>query len=107
MATSKEFLNYVFEQLSMPDEITFRPMMGEYLVYYRGRLVGDICDDRLFIKPVPTALEMMPQAELAPPYKGAKNMIVAAVDDGEFLRRLFEAIYDELPVPKPRKKKII
>lgn len=105
MATSKEFLNYVSEQLNMPDEVTYHPMMGEYLIYFRGRLIGDICDDRLLIKPVPTALEMMKGAEIQPPYEGAKDMIVADVDDGEFLREVFNAIYDELPAPKPKKKK--
>ena len=105
MATSKDFLDYLKEQLSGLDEVTFRPMMGEYLIYFRGRLVGDICDDRLLIKPVPTAVEMMPDAEMQPPYDGAKDMLVADVDNGEFLKELFVAIYDELPQPKPKKKK--
>ncbi|MDE7182697.1 MAG: TfoX/Sxy family protein [Clostridia bacterium] len=105
MATSKDFLDYLKEQLAGLDEVTFRPMMGEYLIYFRGRLVGDICDDRLLIKPVPTAVEMMPDAEMQPPYEGAKDMLVADVDNGEFLKELFVAIYDELPKPKPKKKK--
>ena len=105
MATSKDFLDYLKEQLTGLDEVTFRPMMGEYLIYFRGRLVGDICDDRLLIKPVPTAVEMMPDAEMQPPYEGAKDMLVADVDNGEFLKELFVAIYDELPQPKPKKKK--
>ncbi|MDE6105289.1 MAG: TfoX/Sxy family protein [Clostridia bacterium] len=105
MATSKDFLDYLKEQLSGLDEVTFRPMMGEYLIYFRGRLVGDICDDRLLIKSVPTAVEMMPDAEMQPPYDGAKEMLVADVDNGEFLKELFVAIYDELPQPKPKKKK--
>ncbi|MDE6613308.1 MAG: TfoX/Sxy family protein [Clostridia bacterium] len=105
MATSKDFLDYLKEQLSGLNDVTFRPMMGEYLIYYRGRLVGDICDDRLLIKPVPTALKMMPDAEMQPPYKGAKEMLVADVDNGEFLKELFNAIYEELPPPKPKKKK--
>lgn len=103
MATSKEFLNYVSERLNMPDEVAFRPMMGEYLVYFRGRLIGDICDDRLLIKPVPTALEMMKGAEMQPPYPGAKPMLVADVDDGGFLQKLFNAVYAELPEPKKKK----
>ena len=104
MATSKEYIEYLTEQLSDLDEIVFRPMMGEYLVYYRGKLAGDVCDERLLIKPVAAAKKLMPDAIMEPPYKGAKDMIlIEDVDDKRFLTELFEAIYDDLPAPKRKK----
>ena len=104
MATNKEYLDYIAEQFN-GEGLTFCPMMGEYLVYYKGKLVGDICDNRLLIKPVESAKRLMPDAEYQLPYEGAKPMIlVDKVDDGEFLRELFEEMYTELPEPKPKKK---
>ena len=104
MATSKDFINYILEQFNA-EGLTFRPMMGEYLVYYKGKLVGDICDNRLLIKPVDSAKRLLPDAEYQPPYDGAKPLIlVENIDDGEFLRKLFEEMYSELPEPKPKKK---
>ncbi|MDE6667017.1 MAG: competence protein TfoX [Clostridia bacterium] len=104
MATNKDFLDYIAEQFN-GEGLTFRPMMGEYLVYYRGKLVGDVCDNRLLIKPVESAKKLMPDAEYQLPYEGAKPMIlVDNIDDGEFLRELFEKMYAELPEPKPKKK---
>jgi len=80
-------------------------MMGEYLVYYNGKLVGDICDNRVLIKPVNAAKSLLPDAEMQPPYEGAKPMILLEdIDDGEFLKKLFAAMYDELPAPKSKKK---
>ncbi len=106
MATSKEFLNFILEQLSELEDINYRQMMGEYVIYYKGKVAGDICDNRLFIKPVKSAMEYMPDAPLEPPYKGAKGyLLVEDLDDKEFLKGLFEAIYDDLPAPKPKKKK--
>lgn len=106
MATSKDFINYIAGQFG-GEELTFRPMMGEYLVYYRGRLLGDVCDNRLLVKPVESAKRLLPDAEFQPPYEGAKPMIlVENIDDKEFLNGLFEAMYPELTEPKPRKKKV-
>lgn len=105
MATSKDYINYLSEILNSSN-VAFRPMMGEYLVYYKGRLVGDVCDGRLLIKPVNAAKEMLPDAEMQPPYAGAKPMIlVEETDDGEFLLNLFETIYPELPEPNKKKEK--
>ena len=105
MATDKNYLNYLEETLGA-SEVTFRPMMGEYLVYYKGRLIGDVCDNRLLIKPVEAAKRMLPDAEMQPPYDGAKPMIlVEETDDGEFLLKLFEEVFPELPEPKPKKKR--
>lgn len=105
MASSREYLNFIKEQLSELEEITFRQMMGEYIIYYRGKIAAYICDDRLLAKPVPSAAKMMPYAPYEPPYDGAKDMIlVENVDDKDFLTKLFRAIYDELPEPRKRRK---
>ena len=104
MASSKEYLDYILEQLSMLDEISCRAMMGEYIIYYRGKIVGGIYDDRFLVKPVKSAAAMMPDAEMELPYEGAKEMIlVDNVENREFLRDLLEAMYDELPAVKKKK----
>ncbi len=101
MSTSKEYINYIKEQLSELDDIFVRPMMGEYIVYYRGKITAYVCDSRFLVKVVPSAKALLPNAKLEPPYKGAKDMIlVEDIDDREFLTKLFKAMYDELPLPK-------
>ena len=105
MASSKEYLHFILEQLSDLDDISYRSMMGEYLLYYRGKIVGGIYDDRLLVKKTRSALECMPAAVCDSPYEGAKEMLlVEEVDNKEFLTDLFEAMYDELPLPKPRRR---
>lgn len=105
MSSTKEYLEYILEQLSDLDDISYRAMMGEYIIYYRGKIVGGIYDDRFLVKPVKSAIAMMPDADMELPYEGAKEMLlVDDVDDREFLGELFEAMYDELPAPKKRKK---
>ena len=104
MASSKEYLEYILEQLSDLDDISYRVMMGEYIIYYRGRVVGGIYDDRFLVKPVKSAVAMMPDADLELPYEGAKKMIlVDDVENREFLSELLEAMYPELPAPKKKK----
>ena len=106
MASSKNYLQFVLEQLSELDEITYRTMMGEFIIYYRGKIAGGIYDDRLLVKPVKSAISYMPIAPYELPYEGAKEMLlVEEVDQKEFLTGLFHAMYDELPLPKPKKKK--
>lgn len=106
MTSSKEYLEYILEQLSNLDDITQRAMMGEYIIYYRGKIVGGIYNDRFLVKPVKSAMEMMPEANMELPYEGAKEMVlVDNVEDKEFLRDLFEAMYEELPAPKKKRKK--
>ena len=106
MATSKEFLSFILEQLSDLEEITHRQMMGEYIIYYRGKIAAYVCDNRFLAKPVKAALMLLPDAPLEPPYEGAKDMVlVEDLDNKEFLTQLFNAMYDELPSPKPKKKK--
>lgn len=104
MASSKDYLAFVLEQLSELEDITYRAMMGEYILYYRGKVIGGIYDDRFLVKPVKSALKLMPNASLELPYEGAKVMLlVDAVDDKAFLARLLNAMVDELPAPKRRK----
>lgn len=106
MASSKAYLDYILEQLSDLEEITYRAMMGEFIIYYRGKIVGGIYDDRLLVKPVKSSIRYMPTAPYELPYEGAKEMLlVDEVDNKEFLTGLFTAMYEELPSPKPKKKK--
>ena len=106
MASSKDYLHFIMEQLSALDDISYRSMMGEYILYYRGKIVGGIYDDRLLVKKTKSALECMPAAICDLPYEGAKEMLlVEEVDNKEFLTKLVEAMYDELPLPKQRRRK--
>ena len=105
MGSSKEYLEYILEQLSGLEDITYRAMMGEYILYYRGKIFGGVYDDRFLIKPVKIAKEMMPDADMELPYEGAKEMLlVDDVENREFLKELIEAMYDELPAARKRKK---
>lgn len=105
MGSTKDYLEYILEQLSFSDDITYRSMMGEYIIYYRGKIIGGIYDDRFLVKPVKSAKEMMPNARMELPYEGAKEMLlVDDVENKKFLKELLEAMYDELPAPKKRRK---
>jgi len=99
-------LEFIIGQLSELEEITYRAMMGEFIIYYRGKVVGGIYDDRLLVKPVKSAIRFMPTATYELPYEGAKEMLlVDEVDDIEFMTGLINAMYEELPAPKSKKKK--
>ena len=105
MASSKDYLDYVLEQLSGLDDISYRAMMGEYIIYYRSKIVGGIFDDRFLVKPVKSAVAMMTDADMELPYEGAKEMLlVDDVENRKFLHELLEAMYEELPAPKKKKK---
>ena len=104
MASSKEYLTFILEQLSDLEGISYRAMMGEYIIYYREKIVGGIYDDRLLVKPVKSAVSLMPNAIYELPYDGAKEMLlVDNVDNKDCLTRLFVAMYDELPAQKKKK----
>ena len=104
MASHKEYLDFILEQISELEEITYRAMMGEYIIHYRGKIVGGIYDDRLLVKPVKSAISLMPDANYELPYEGAKEMLlVNDVDNKDFLTRLFNAMYNDLPAPKKKK----
>lgn len=105
MATKKEYLEFILEQLSGLSEITYRMVMGEYIIYYRGKIAAYICDDRLLVKPVESVKRIIPNAPLEPPYDGAKNMVlIEDIDNKDFLTRLFDVMYPELPEPKKKKR---
>lgn len=105
MATGREFLNYVLDQCA-DLEVRARPMMGEYVLYYRDKVAGGLYDGCMMLKDVPAARALLPDAAPEPPYPGAKPMLaVDRLDDRAFLRELFEAIYPELPAAKPRRKR--
>ncbi|MCQ2550672.1 MAG: competence protein TfoX [Clostridia bacterium] len=104
MASRKEYLEYILDQLSGLEDITYIPMMGEYIIYYRGKIVGGIYDDRFLVKPVKAAINLMPNADFEVPYEGAKEMfMVDDVDNRSLLENLFDAMYEELPMPKKKK----
>ncbi len=106
MASSQEYLKFILDQLSDLEEISYRSMMGEFLIYYRGKMAGGIYDDRLLVKPVKAAISYLPTVQYELPYEGAKEMLlIDEVDSKEFLTGLFYAMYEELPAPKPKKKK--
>ena len=104
MATSKEYLAFILDQLSSVSGITHRMMMGEFMLYHHGKLAAYLCDDRLLVKILPSTKQLLPDAPKEPPYPGAKDMLlVENVDDQVFLKALFEAVYPELPEPKKKK----
>lgn len=106
MPSTKEYLGFILDQLSLVGEITHKQMMGEYILYYRGRVFGGIYDNRFLVKPVKSARELMPDAPYELPYEGAKEMLlVDNVEDKGFLARLVEGMYPELPEPKKKAKK--
>ena len=103
MASNKNYLTFVLEQLSDLDDISYRAMMGEYILYFRGKIIGGIYDDRLLVKPVQSAISLMPTAAYELPYEGAKEMLlVEDIDNREFLCNLFLSMYEELPAPKKK-----
>ena len=105
MASSREYLEFILEQLSGLEDIRYRAMMGEYILYYKDRVVGGIYDDRLLVKAVPSAVNYVTDVQYELPYEGAKEMLlVDNVDSREYLQGLFEAMYAELPAPKPKKR---
>ena len=106
MASSQDYLQFILEQLSELDELTYRAMMGEFILYYRGKIVGGIYDNRLLVKPVQSAVNYIKNPTCELPYEGAKEMLlVDNVEERAYLTGLFRAMYDELPAPKVKKKK--
>ncbi|MEE3312708.1 MAG: TfoX/Sxy family protein [Treponema sp.] len=101
MASRKEYFDYIKDQFLDLEDVTARKMMGEYIIYYRGKIVGGIYDDRFLVKPVPAAVALMPDAQKELPYEGAKEMLlVDNVDNREFMCNMLRAMYDELPAAK-------
>ena len=106
MASTKDYLDFILEQLSTLDKITYRAMMGEYIIYYKGKVLGGIYDNRFLVKPTKSSKALMPDAPLELPYEGAKEMLlVQNIEDRKFLAQLFNTMVDELPAPKKKGKK--
>lgn len=106
MSTSKDFVAYVMEQLSGLEGVSNRAMMGEYVLYYKDKVIGGLYDNRLLLKPVSAALELLPDGPMELPYEGAKKMLlIEDLENRELLERLFTAMYDQLPATKKRAKK--
>ncbi len=104
MASGKEYLAYILDQLAAPEDVSYRAMMGEYILYYRGKVIGGIYDDRLLVKPTKSALSLVKNAVMELPYEGAKEMLlVEDVDDSEFLQKLIRVVYEDLPAAKKKK----
>mgnify|MGYP000898784733 FL=1 len=105
MASSKEYLAFILDQFSELEEMSYRPMMGEYILYYRGKIIGEIYDNRLLLKPVKVVMDQLGQTRLEHPYEGAKEMILLEdLEDKSFLARLIKDMYEVLPAPKVKKK---
>lgn len=104
MASSKEYLEFILGQLGDLEDIRYRPMMGEYILYYQDKVIGGIYDDRLLIKPTKSAIAALGEPTEIP-YDGAKPMLMPDADDRELLCSLIARMADELPAPKPKKKK--
>lgn len=103
MASTKDYLDFILEHLSTLDEITYRAMMGEYIIYYRGKVIGGIYDNLFLVKSSKSAKVLMLDAQFELPYEGAKEMLlVENIEDRESLAELFNAMVDELPAPKKR-----
>ena len=104
MASTKEYLDFILEQLSEHDDITFRPMMGEYILYYRGKVFGGIYDNRLLLKPTASARRLLPDASEELPYEGAKPMLMPSdIENKELMMQVIAEMYQELPEPKKKK----
>ena len=106
MSTTREYIDFILEQLSGLRDISSRQMMGEYIIYYKGKIAAYVCDNRLLVKPVEAALEYIPDGIMEPLYPGAKDMLlVENTEDREYLEGLFEAIYCQLSQPGKKKGK--
>ncbi|MDO4207867.1 MAG: TfoX/Sxy family protein [Lachnospiraceae bacterium] len=104
MASSKDYLEFVLDQLSLLDDISYKAMMGEYIIYYHGKIIGGIYDNRFLVKPTKSAKQLMPEAQYEIPYDGAKEMLlVDDIDNRDFLNELLNAMVNELPAPKKKK----
>lgn len=104
MASDREYLDFILEQLSELSDISYRAMMGEFIIYYRGKVIGGVYDNRFLVKRTPSAEVKMPEAELELPYEGGREMLlVDNVENREFLRDLLESMYGELPEPGKKK----
>ena len=105
MSSTNQYLEFVLDLLGELDDVEHRKMMGEYVLYYRGKVIGGIYDDRFLLKVTPASSRLLPEAPRAIPYEGAKEMLLVEVEDRDTLHDVVDAMWQELPAPKKRKKK--
>ena len=105
MSSSNQYLDFVLDLLGELDDVAHRKMMGGYVLYYRGKVIGGIYDDRFLLKVTPASERLLPEAPRAIPYEGAKEMLLVEVEDRDVLRDVVDAMWEELPAPKKRNKK--
>ena len=104
MSSTKEYLKFILEQFSKLNDIRYRAMMGEYIIYYRNKIIGGIYDDRFLVKPTKSSKKLLPNAPLELPYEGAKEMLlVEDIENKDFLKELFDSMVEELPTTKKKK----
>lgn len=104
MASTNQYLEFVLDLLGELDDVAHRKMMGEYVLYYRGKVIGGIYDDRFLLKVTPASERLLPDAPRATPYEGAKEMLLVEVEDRGTLHDVVDAMWQELPAPKKKKK---
>ena len=105
MSSTNQYLEFVLDLLGELDDVEHRKMMGEYVLYYRGKVIGGIYDDRFLLKVTPASERLLPGAPRAIPYEGAKEMLLVELEDRDTLHDVVDAMWEELPAPKKRKKK--
>ena len=105
MSSTEQYLDFVLDLLGELEDVAHRKMMGEYVLYYRGKVIGGIYDDRFLLKVTPASSRLLPEAPRAIPYEGAKEMLLVEVEDRDVLRDFVDAMWEELPAPKKRNKK--
>ena len=105
MSSTEQYLDFVLDLLGELEDVAHRKMMGEYVLYYRGKVIGGIYDDRFLLKVTPASSRLLPEAPRAIPYEGAKEMLLVEVEDRDVLRDVVNAMWEELPAPKKRNKK--
>lgn len=106
MASSTDFVTYVCDQINGAGTITYKKMFGEYGIYCNNKIIGVICDNQFFVKKTEAGAALCPGHEEAPPYTGAKpHIIIDNMDDKQLMTQFIKATYNELPAPKPKKKK--
>ena len=105
MSSTEQYLDFVLDLLGELEDVAHRKMMGEYVLYYRGKVIGGIYDDRFLLKVTPASERLLSEAPRAIPYEGAKEMLLVEVEDRDVLRDVVDAMWEELPAPKKRNKK--
>jgi TfoX/Sxy family transcriptional regulator of competence genes len=107
MASDLEFVEFVVDQIEPSGSTTYRKMFGEYALYFNGKVVALICDNRLFVKPTAAGRSFIGDVVEAPAYPGAKPsfLIEEQIEDRDWISKLIEITEKELPEPKPKKKR--